>query len=166
MIQTLNPNKIGVEILSPGEDYFISMEFIDGVNLRELLNRGQELNEKIPTDVCLYVASEISKGLDYAHSKRGPDGTPFEIVHRDISPHNILVSFDGEVKIVDFGIAKAAMKRETGARGLRAILENAMLDIMYDLPCMTGIRECVVGEEVVTRGEAPLLLYENQVGYA
>ncbi len=63
-------------------------------------------------------------------------------------------------------IAKDAVKRKSGARGLRAIMESIMLDIMYDLPCMTGVRECVVGEEVVSRREAPLLLYENQVGYA
>jgi ATP-dependent Clp protease ATP-binding subunit ClpX len=74
-----------------------------------------------------------------------------------------------ELKFTDaalLAIAKDALKRKSGARGLRAIMESIMLDIMYDLPCMTGIRECVVGEEVVTRGEAPLLLYENQVGYA
>jgi len=63
-------------------------------------------------------------------------------------------------------VAKDAINRKSGARGLRAILENVMLDIMYDLPSMTGIRECIVGEEVITRGESPLLLYENQVGYA
>jgi ATP-dependent Clp protease ATP-binding subunit ClpX len=74
-----------------------------------------------------------------------------------------------ELKFTDaalLAIAKDAVKRKSGARGLRAIMESIMLDIMYDLPCMTGIRECVIGEEVVTRGEAPLLLYENQVGYA
>ncbi|MBN1103414.1 MAG: ATP-dependent Clp protease ATP-binding subunit ClpX [Deltaproteobacteria bacterium] len=60
-------------------------------------------------------------------------------------------------------IAKDALKRKSGARGLRAIMESIMLEIMYDLPCMTGVKECVVGEEVVARGEAPLLLYENQV---
>lgn len=110
VVNLSHPNIVQIYDLGRvGEDYFISMEFIDGVNLRELINRGQELNEKIPPDVCLYVASEICKGLDYAHSKRGPDGTPLEIVHRDVSPHNILVSFEGEVKIVDFGIAKAAM---------------------------------------------------------
>ena len=63
-------------------------------------------------------------------------------------------------------VAKDAINRKSGARGLRAILENVMLDIMYDLPSMTGVRECIVGEEVITRGESPLLLYENQVGYA
>jgi ATP-dependent Clp protease ATP-binding subunit ClpX len=63
-------------------------------------------------------------------------------------------------------VAKDALNRKSGARGLRAILENVMLDIMYDLPSLTGVQECVVGEEVISRGESPLLLYENQVGYA
>ncbi len=63
-------------------------------------------------------------------------------------------------------VAKDAIKRKSGARGLRAILESVMLDIMYDIPSMPGVRECVIGEEVITKGESPLLLYENQVGYA
>jgi ATP-dependent Clp protease ATP-binding subunit ClpX len=63
-------------------------------------------------------------------------------------------------------VARDAVKRKSGARGLRAILETVMLDIMYDIPNLHGVQECVVGEEVITRGEAPLLLYENQVGYA
>jgi ATP-dependent Clp protease ATP-binding subunit ClpX len=63
-------------------------------------------------------------------------------------------------------VARDAVKRKSGARGLRAILETVMLDIMYDLPNLHGVQECVVGEDVITRGEAPLLLYENQVGYA
>jgi ATP-dependent Clp protease ATP-binding subunit ClpX len=63
-------------------------------------------------------------------------------------------------------VARDALDRKSGARGLRAILESVMLDIMYDIPHMTGVQECVVGEEVMTRGESPLLLYENQAGYA
>jgi ATP-dependent Clp protease ATP-binding subunit ClpX len=63
-------------------------------------------------------------------------------------------------------VAKDAIKRKSGARGLRAILESVMLDIMYDIPNMHGVRECVIGEEVITKREAPLLVYENQVGYA
>lgn len=63
-------------------------------------------------------------------------------------------------------VAKDAIKRKSGARGLRAILESVMLDIMYDLPNMTGVRACVVGEEVITTDESPLLLYEDQVRYA
>jgi ATP-dependent Clp protease ATP-binding subunit ClpX len=63
-------------------------------------------------------------------------------------------------------IAKDALKRKSGARGLRAILESVMLDIMYDIPSMHGVRECVINEEVINRKAAPLFLYENQVGYA
>ncbi len=64
------------------------------------------------------------------------------------------------------GVAEAALERKSGARGLRAILESVMLDIMYEIPSSPGIQECVIGEEVITRGESPLLLYENQVEYA
>jgi ATP-dependent Clp protease ATP-binding subunit ClpX len=63
-------------------------------------------------------------------------------------------------------VAQDAIKRKSGARGLRAILESVMLDIMYDIPSAQGIRECVISEEVITKGDSPLLLYENQVGYA
>lgn len=63
-------------------------------------------------------------------------------------------------------IAEQAIERKSGARGLRAIMESVMLEIMYDIPCMTGVRECIVGEEVITRNESPLLLYENKAGYA
>ncbi|MBW2066045.1 MAG: ATP-dependent Clp protease ATP-binding subunit ClpX [Deltaproteobacteria bacterium] len=76
---------------------------------------------------------------------------------------------DVDLKFTDealLAIAKDAIKRKSGARGLRAILESVMLDIMYDIPSMPGVRECVIGEEVITRGECPLLIYENQAGYA
>lgn len=63
-------------------------------------------------------------------------------------------------------VAKDAIDRKSGARGLRAILESVMLDIMYDIPNLPNVRECVIGEEVITRRESPLLLYENQAGYA
>jgi ATP-dependent Clp protease ATP-binding subunit ClpX len=63
-------------------------------------------------------------------------------------------------------IAKDAIKRKSGARGLRAILESVMLDIMYDIPSMPGVRECIIGEGVITGGESPLLIYENKAGYA
>jgi ATP-dependent Clp protease ATP-binding subunit ClpX len=63
-------------------------------------------------------------------------------------------------------IAKNAIPRKSGARGLRAIMETIMLDIMYDIPSLNNVRECVIGEDVITRNESPLLLYENQAGYA
>jgi ATP-dependent Clp protease ATP-binding subunit ClpX len=63
-------------------------------------------------------------------------------------------------------IAKDAIKRKSGARGLRAILESVMLDIMYDIPSMPGVRECVIGKDVITVGESPLLIHEDKAGYA
>ncbi|MBF0105196.1 MAG: serine/threonine protein kinase [Deltaproteobacteria bacterium] len=92
-----------------GDDYFISMEHIDGINLKELLQKSKDIGEKLPHEIATYILSEVCKGLDYAHNKKNANGEPLKIVHRDISPQNILVSFDGGVKIVDFGIAKAAM---------------------------------------------------------
>jgi ATP-dependent Clp protease ATP-binding subunit ClpX len=74
----------------------------------------------------------------------------------------VKLKFTDEVLVA---IAKDAIKRKSGARGLRAVLESAMLEIMYDLPSTPGIRECIINEEVVTSGETPLLLYENQVKY-
>jgi len=92
-----------------GEDYYISMELINGVNLRDTLYKCREEKIILPTEIACYIASEICKGLDYAHRKTDHNNKPLEIVHRDISPQNILISYEGEVKIVDFGIAKAAM---------------------------------------------------------
>lgn len=92
-----------------GDDYFISMEYINGINLRDIIYRCRERNIKLPVELATYIVSEVCKGLDYAHRKTDMSGNPLGIVHRDISPQNILISYEGEVKIVDFGIAKAAM---------------------------------------------------------
>ncbi|PIR18201.1 MAG: hypothetical protein COV46_00880 [Deltaproteobacteria bacterium CG11_big_fil_rev_8_21_14_0_20_49_13] len=92
-----------------GDDYFISMEYISGVNLRDIIYRCREKNIRIPEELSTYILSEVCKGLDYAHRKTDASGNPLNIVHRDVSPQNILISYEGEVKIVDFGIAKAAM---------------------------------------------------------
>ncbi len=101
-----------------GADYFIAMEFIFGKNLHEVLNRFQTFNKTFPEEISVYIISEVSRGLDYAHSKSGPDGKPLGIIHRDISPPNILISYEGEVKIVDFGIAKAALNRGQTVAGV------------------------------------------------
>lgn len=89
---------------------YIAMEFIDGRDLYRVLKRLAEHDGKIPIEAAVFVAMEMCAGLDYAHRKAMVDGTPLQIIHRDISPQNILVSWEGEVKIVDFGIAKAAMR--------------------------------------------------------
>ncbi|MBI4126351.1 MAG: serine/threonine protein kinase, partial [Deltaproteobacteria bacterium] len=92
-----------------GDDYFIAMEFIHGVNLRDVLYKLREAKRAVPPDLAVFITSEICKGLDYAHRKTDSANHALDIVHRDVSPQNILISYEGEVKIVDFGIAKAAM---------------------------------------------------------
>jgi predicted Ser/Thr protein kinase len=85
--------------------YFIAMEYIDGKNLGEILSA---LKQGLPVDHAVFIISEICKGLDYSHTKRDDTtGEPLNIVHRDISPQNVLISYQGEVKISDFGISKA-----------------------------------------------------------
>ncbi|MBK5100083.1 MAG: ATP-dependent Clp protease ATP-binding subunit ClpX [Desulfobacteraceae bacterium] len=86
-----------------------------------------------------------------------------------IKQYEKLFELEGvELKFADevlSAVARDAVKRKSGARGLRAILESIMLDIMYDIPSTKGIRECIIGEEVITKGESPLLVYENKVKY-
>jgi len=85
--------------------YFIAMEYINGTNLAEIM---EKVKEGLPVDLSVFLGLKISMGLQYSHSKKDDKSRePLNIVHRDISPHNIMVSFEGEVKIADFGIAKA-----------------------------------------------------------
>ncbi len=94
--------------------YYIAMEFIDGKDLYQLLVKCSELDIDIPFEIIAFLALETAAGLQYAHTKADNYGRALNLIHRDISPQNVLVSYDGEVKIVDFGIAKATHRsRET-----------------------------------------------------
>ncbi|MBC7976884.1 MAG: serine/threonine protein kinase, partial [Myxococcales bacterium] len=101
-----------------GETYYITMEYVDGADLYKVLRRASEQDLEMPLDVCAFVGKEISSALDHAHRKRDHAGKSLGIVHRDVSPQNVLVSYSGEVKLVDFGIAKAAMKVRQTAVGV------------------------------------------------
>lgn len=90
-----------------GGQYFMVMEFVRGVNLEQLLEEHRKLNRPIPIDLAAFIVSRIARGLTYAHSKCDRDGRHLNIVHRDIGPKNVLIAFEGDVKLTDFGIAKA-----------------------------------------------------------
>ncbi|HEX4458250.1 MAG TPA: serine/threonine-protein kinase, partial [Polyangia bacterium] len=90
--------------------YYLAMELVDGVDLGRLRDSAARRALRFPVAIAAYIVAEAARGLAYAHEKRGSDGNPLGIVHRDVSPQNLLVSYAGEVKIVDFGIAKAAGK--------------------------------------------------------
>jgi len=101
-----------------GETFYITMEYVDGADLYKLLRRGSEIDLEMPLDVCAFVVKEVASALDHAHRKRDHNGKSLGIVHRDVSPQNVLISYAGEVKLVDFGIAKATMKARQTAVGV------------------------------------------------
>jgi len=91
------------------ETYFIAMEFVLGSNLRRIMEKTAQLDTRLSVNDCIFIITKAAIGLDYAHRKRDLQNRPLNIIHRDISPQNILVSHEGEVKLTDFGIAKAAL---------------------------------------------------------
>lgn len=93
-----------------GDDYFIVMEYVDGKNLSQIQKKCREKSILIPIEQSCFFISELCQGLDYIHRKSDDLGKELKIVHRDISPQNIIVNYSGNVKIVDFGVAKAALK--------------------------------------------------------
>src|SRR5262249_54023695 len=88
--------------------YYLALEFVSGKDLRVIFERAGRSRDSMPLDFIVYITAEICKGLDYAHGRTDARGKPLGVVHRDVSPQNVLVSFDADVKIIDFGIAKAA----------------------------------------------------------
>jgi len=103
-----------------GGRMFLVLELVDGWDLEQVLQRAQATgpDHPWPPSLSLYVTAQICRALAYAHSKRSADGRPLGIVHRDVSPTNVLISEQGEVKLADFGIAKAERKREQTAAGV------------------------------------------------
>ncbi len=98
--------------------YFIVMEYVDGVNLRKVFQRASERGVRIPLKVVCYIMAEVCKGLAHAHDLKDANGRAYGIVHRDLSPPNILISRSGEVRIVDFGLAKAVTHAVTTDPGI------------------------------------------------
>ncbi len=98
--------------------FYLVMEYVEGRNLRQIVNEMKKSNVQFSTEQIVYIAKEVSAGLDHAHRCiDGSTGRPLNITHRDMSPQNIMVSFEGETKIIDFGIAKAETQMEVTKAG-------------------------------------------------
>jgi serine/threonine protein kinase len=114
-----HPNIVGIQELGRTEgSYYIAMEFVSGRDLRAILDRLRNRGRKLPLDLAVFVARKVCAALDYAHRAKDENGSALGIVHSDISPQNILISYDGEVKLTDFGIAKAASRAAESDDGL------------------------------------------------
>ena len=98
--------------------FFIAMEFVDGRDLYQLLVEGAEKDSLLPFELVAFIGREVAAGLHYAHTKADRYGRPLSLIHRDVSPQNVLVSLDGQVKLVDFGIAKATERRQQTESGV------------------------------------------------
>jgi serine/threonine protein kinase/tetratricopeptide (TPR) repeat protein len=142
------------------ESYYIAMEYVHGLDLASVLARSRRKQIPLSIQMSAYLASEIAKGLDHAHRRRDEQMRPLGIVHRDVSPQNVLLSFEGEVKVTDFGIAKArgvldeSAPEDTRARKLRGKFgymspeqsRGESVDARSDLFSLAAmVYECVTG---------------------
>jgi TonB family protein len=122
----LNHNNI-IHIYDLGKiqsSYYIAMEYIDGSDLKAILKKAQERDQPMSLELALFIASKVAAALDYAHRKHDFEGKEMGLVHRDVSPQNVLISEEGDIKLCDFGIAKAASKAShTQAGALKGKLQ-------------------------------------------
>ncbi|HEX2685175.1 MAG TPA: serine/threonine-protein kinase, partial [Kofleriaceae bacterium] len=170
------------EVGRVGDEYFLALEYVDGRDLRRTLAVLGHRKQRLPVDLALFIARELANGLAYAHRRTTSDGASLHLVHCDISPPNVLVSFEGETKVIDFGIAKSAMRGTAtdpkigfGKFGYMApeqLLRGGMVDHRTDLyaagvvlfELLTGTRLYEAGPQPdyrmlarkVTRGDHPL----------
>ncbi len=114
-----HPNIVQIYDLSKdGNEYYIAMEYVPGSTVGKIIQRTVQRNEKLPVPICVHITMQVLRGLAYAHELCDPAGNPIHLLHRDITPQNILVTSEGWVKITDFGIAKARNEISTTSPGM------------------------------------------------
>ncbi|MFW6218359.1 MAG: serine/threonine protein kinase [Verrucomicrobiota bacterium] len=156
--------------------YFMTMEYVDGITQGDFIARHNSTNQCIPADLATFIISRICRGLAYAHQKCDKEGRPLGIVHRDVNPRNIMVSFEGDVKLTDFGIAKALnlMYNEEGKviAGKDEYLspeqaERQVTDARADLfSCGVVLSEMICGRNLFEVPESPEQTRANIVAMA
>ncbi|HEV7763445.1 MAG TPA: TonB family protein [Thermoanaerobaculia bacterium] len=184
----LNHNNI-IHIYDLGKiqsSYYIAMEYIDGFDLKAILRRGQERDHSMTVELALFIASKLASALDYAHRKKDFEEKEMGLVHRDVSPQNVLVSQEGDIKLCDFGIAKAASKAShTQAGALKGKLQymspeqawgrhidrrsdifalaTVLFEMLTNRKLFTGDNELSILEQVREARVQPPSLYNEEV---
>jgi serine/threonine protein kinase len=146
------------------EGYFIVMEHVEGINLAQYLEVHLRNGWLLPVELGAFIASRVCRGLEYAHQRRDRDGNELGIVHRDISPKNVLLSFEGVVKVTDFGIAKAREVMEQDEKVLMGRMEymspeqarRSATDRRSDIYSLGVLLYELLSGEVPTRGAGSL----------
>ncbi|HEX9303365.1 MAG TPA: TonB family protein [Thermoanaerobaculia bacterium] len=149
--------------------YFIAMEYVEGTDLKTILRAGREVDLPLPVSLAAYVAGKVASALDYAHRRRDGKGEELHIVHRDVSPQNILISHEGEIKLCDFGIAKADRKvSQTESGSLKGKLQymspeqawGKPIDHRSDLFSLGAVLHEMLTGERLFRGDSDLVVLE------
>jgi serine/threonine-protein kinase len=114
-----HPNVVQtLEVGAVNGEYFLAMEYLDGQPLHRILRRAEKTQKAFPRELGYLVIADALAGLHHAHQLADYDGTPLQIVHRDVTPQNIFITYDGQVKVVDFGIAKAVGRAAETKHGI------------------------------------------------
>lgn len=139
-----------------GSMYYIALEYVDGINLEQFIDRHTDRGMTVPTELGAFIVSRVCRGLEYAHNRRGRDGEKLHIVHRDVSPKNIMLNSEGVTKLTDFGIAKARMlmEQEEG--------DVLMGKVEYMSPEQSQYQETDPRSDVFSLG---IVMYELLTGY-
>ncbi|MGH9367526.1 MAG: protein kinase domain-containing protein, partial [Thermoanaerobaculia bacterium] len=170
--QLNHPNIVHIYDLGKieGGGYFIAMEHVEGRDLRATLESARELGMSLPVPLAVYVASKVAAALDYAHRRRDGEGQDLHIVHRDVSPQNILISYEGDIKLCDFGIAKAASKvSQTESGALKGKIQymspeqawGKPIDRRSDLFSLGAVLYELLTEQKLFRGDSDLTVLEK-----
>lgn len=155
-VQLNHPNIVQVyELARSGGTWFIAMELVDGRDLMQIQRRLRSLESSFPVEAAVFVAAELARGLHHAHSRTDESGEPLGLIHQDVSPHNVLVGFDGEVKLVDFGIARV-LDRDGGTPS-DSVTPAGRGKFTYASPEMLGGREVDARSDLYSAG---VLLWE------
>lgn len=184
----LNHNNI-IHIYDLGKiqsSYYIAMEYVDGFDLKTILRRGQDRDQPMTVELALFIASKVAAALDYAHRRKDFDEKEMGLVHRDVSPQNVLISQEGDIKLCDFGIAKAASKAShTQAGALKGKLQymapeqawgrsidrrsdvfalaTVLFEMLTNRKLFTGDNELSILEQVREARVQPASLYNDEV---